>query len=200
MPRLIDYGVRFELIREAILRVCVRDGAAALSMATVAAEMKISVPTLRRTMAYSDALPAMGAAFIERRRHVRRMLNRGKVGWSPLQLVQGALERELPLDDERLHDEVAWAEIVHTFRDDRVAQHLADEHDYRDRLMSDAVEQLSVPAALRPLAIAHLRALHDGLHAALRARRTSVEEARLVLAAHLADLADLASRAPDPVA
>ena len=202
MPRLIDYGVRFEFIREAVLRVCVRDGARALSAAAVAAEMQISVATLRRTMARIEALPALGAGFIMRQRAIRARVNRGRVGLTPVQLAQHILERELPLDEERLHEELAWSQIVHTFRDDDSVRKYWQQHeDDLDAVMSGLAKLLEVPEEVRPREILRLRALHSGLASGICAGRVTADDARAVVQAHVAELASRGSdQAPATVA
>jgi hypothetical protein len=113
MPKLIDYGVRFELMREAVLAIAAREGAQAVSAATVARHMRVSADTIRRSVASPAVLPHMGLELVARRRRVRRLMH-GR-GGQEAGSVEAALTRmqvELPLDDVRLEEARAWASLT----------------------------------------------------------------------------------------
>jgi AcrR family transcriptional regulator len=188
MPKLIDYGVRFELIREAVVRVAARDGSAGVTLERIAAELQMSPSTLRRCLRSPDVLPELGAAKLARDKQYRRFL-RG----NPVRIERGSLEHaryrlwsELPLDEELTEHARAWSELVVHGTGDRIAQ-LRSEHDaLMDALVRDVVQRSGVPTTRHEIEQVRLRALVDGLTAAVcSGRRTSADLERC-LEAHVA--------------
>ncbi len=117
MPKLIDCGVLFDLIREAVVRLAALGGVRAVTLTAVAAYLHVSPSTLRRTLLSPDVLPEMGVAWIERQRQYPRFRGR------PKGMVHGSVEhallvisRELPTDEERLEHERAWRELTFLVR------------------------------------------------------------------------------------
>src|SRR6478735_5772793 len=136
MPRLIDWGVRFELIREGVVRVAARDGGAAVTIASVAAELHVSGSTLRRTLDSSGALPGLGVAWIERLRQYSRHGAIKAFEAGTVDRVVAAIRCELPSNEEELECERAWAELTGVGAAARCRE-LRDEHnEHLDRLMT----------------------------------------------------------------
>lgn len=113
MPKLIDYAVRFELMREAVLAIAARDGAQGVSAATVAKYMGVSADTIRRSVVSPAVLPHMGLELVARRRRVRRLMHgRGGQEAGSLAAALSRLQVELPLDEVRLEEARAWASLT----------------------------------------------------------------------------------------
>ncbi len=100
MPRLIDWGVRYDLIREAVVRIAARDGAGAVTPDTVAAELACSTSTLRRTVVPIQGMSVMGLDWIQRQRVQRTYLRGRPVGSErgSVEYIVSALLIEIPGD------------------------------------------------------------------------------------------------------
>lgn len=124
MPKLIDYGVRFELMREAVVRLAAREGAAAVTLARVATEMNVSSHTLRRALARADALPVLGLGLIERQRRHRWLTTPGprRIGSPALSRANATLALELPLNPARIEETRAWTALTTAFGGEAVAR------------------------------------------------------------------------------
>jgi AcrR family transcriptional regulator len=179
MPRLIDWGVRFELIREAVVRVAARDGVAAVSIASVAAELHVSGATLRRTLDSPDVLPRMGAESLARERRYRRYI-RGRppgVEHGSVEHVVWILVAELPRDEQDLEQQRAWVQLTGTGASKACAELRSRDEDYLDALMPEVLGRLGTLVATRSQQAIRLRALIDGLVAALCREGVSVDDA-----------------------
>jgi len=67
MVRFLDYAVRIEQAREAVLAIVARDGVAALNQVTLAAELGLSLATVKRSISSSRVLPRLGVELLARR-------------------------------------------------------------------------------------------------------------------------------------
>jgi len=201
MPKLIDYGVRFELIREAVLAIAAREGVQAITLARVAEQMQVSADTVRRTIRSPSVLPGLGLELVARRRRVRRLM-RGR-GGHPAGTVEGGVEAllvELPLDDERLEEARAWCSLTasHAGAATDRAVELVREHDHLTRaLVQELVGALALSGEVRDVEAARLHALVEGLTTRCVTGWLSSDEGRRVLEHHVHDLA---SRAVEHVA
>jgi AcrR family transcriptional regulator len=203
MPKLIDYSVRFELIREAVVRVAARDGGRAVDLARIAAELQVSPSTLRRLLRSADVLAETGVVLVARKRQYQRFLRKRPKGVpeGSLAHVRFLLSIELPLDDEEIEWARAWAELTITGTGDCIVQ-LREAHDsYLDGLATKAVTMLAIPTARRELEAIRLRALLDGLTAAACAGRATAEQLEACLETHLSEICPRPSNdtPPSPV-
>ncbi len=176
MPKLIDWGVRYELIREAVVRIAASKGAGGVSFASVAAELHISVSTLRRTLDSPSVLPQMGVSLLARARRQRRYM-RGcphGVERGSVEHVVWTLTSELPIDEEGLEQERAWVQLTGPGAGGACAELRRDDDDYLDALVRSALKRLGTDEASQAI---HLRALLDGLSAARCREALTVEEA-----------------------
>ncbi len=198
MPRLIDYSTRFELIREAVVRIAARSGGSAVTLSSVATEMRMSASTLRRTLRSPDVLPEIGVVWLARQRQQRRFrralplrIERGSIGHA-LWVLWG----ELPRDQEEVDQARAWTELTVVGTSERVARLRRDLDLVLDDEVAQILDVLSIPAADRELEGVRLRALLDGLTAAACRGTADAEQMRASLDAHLRELV---ARAHDPV-
>ena len=192
MPRLIDWGVRFELIREAVVRVAARDGGAAVTIASVAAELHVSGSTLRRTLDSSDVLPGLGAAWIERLRQYSRFGVIKSFEAGTAERVIQAIRCELPSNEEGLERERAWLALAVVGATARCSQ-LRDEHnEHLDRVAAVVVARLVTDEERREFEAMRLRALVDGLIAAICRGSTSLEQMHATFDRHMAELVEQA--------
>jgi hypothetical protein len=178
MPKLIDWGVRYELIREAVVRVAARDGLGGVSLPAVAAELRMSPSTLRRTVEPVDALPQMGAGLLARLRRQRRYLRgcpRGAANGSVEHMVW-VLTAELPTDEEDLAGQRAWFELTGIGADESSAELRRADETYVDALIAGVLAKLGSDETTRIEQSILLRAVLDGLIAA-RCRETVTIEA-----------------------
>lgn len=190
MPKLIDYSLRFELIREAVVRIAARDGGRAVNLATIATEMQVSQSTLRRMLRSTDVLAETGVVWLARNRQRQRFLHKRPKTIQPGSLahVKWVMWKELPLDAEEVEWARAWAELVATGAGVRITELRADHERWLDSLVAEAVAMLAVPVARSGLARVHLRALIDGLTAAVCAGRITPEQLQACLDVHLREI------------
>jgi hypothetical protein len=190
MPKLIDYSARFELMREAVVRIAARDGATGVSLASVAAELNVSTSTLRRTLSSPEVLPEIGVVWLARQRQQRRF-NRGL----PLRLEHGSVAQaqwllwgELPADQEGIDQARAWAELTVVSTSARVVRLRHDRDLFLDEVVAQIIDLLGVPLPSRELEGVRLRALLDGLTAAACRGAVTVDQMRAGLETHLLEL------------
>ncbi|CAL9483165.1 HTH-type transcriptional regulator BetI [Nocardiopsis dassonvillei] len=99
MPKLIDHGHRREEIAEAVWRVILREGVAAVSVRTVAAEAGLAVGSVRHVFPSKAELLefSMSLVYERARSRVERHLGLS----DPRALAEHVLHEFLPLDDTR---------------------------------------------------------------------------------------------------
>jgi len=196
MPRLVDYGARFEFLREAVCAIVARDGVAALSQLSVARELGLSLPSVKRSIRSAAVLPQLGTELALR--HHRQALLR-------LPRSERFVEHDCALDwlmtlvptsEQELVVARAWSALATGYApaDAVVRDHLTAWHE----LLAGGVHaflrtlQHHGAAALEPVEVdteaLRLAALVTGLIAARCAAAASAEEARQVLAGHLRSL------------
>lgn len=81
MPRIVNYADRFDAIREAVYLVTLREGAQAITLPTVAQQLRMSESTVRRLLASATRLPELGLQWVHRRE--RTTLSRAVPGAYP---------------------------------------------------------------------------------------------------------------------
>jgi hypothetical protein len=189
MPKLIDYGVRFELMREAVVRLAAAGGAAAVTLAAVAQEVRLSTDTLRRTLRSPDVLPQLGVEHIARQRRHRDLTTPGLHNPSlpMIERVKRSFELELPLDEDRLVEGRAWIALTRSCALPAVLKHREAHESYLLALAARAVEV--VPEGVRRCEQLRLFALVDGLVAGGCSELLTPEEMTSVLRLHLEGLA-----------
>ena len=190
MPKLIDWGVRFDLMREAIVRIAARDGASAVCLASVAAELQISSSTLRRALSSPDVLPDMGVLWIARQR-VRRTWRRGPQHGTEHGSVEHAiwcLVTEVPMHEEDVERERAWMHLTAAGASERTRKMRAEHDEVVDQLVRGVLVLIGSEAASRDHHATRLRALVDGLTLALCRSSITPEQARECLDAHLREV------------
>lgn len=110
MPKFVEYAERFEEMRQAVLTIALRDGTRHINYPAVAAEVGVSVMTLRRLMPSAIHLPRLGMDLLDRR--ARALLMRSVPGELPPEDPRAAawnlLLRDLPCTAERAEDARAW--------------------------------------------------------------------------------------------
>ena len=197
MPKLIDWGVRFELMREAVVRLAAGGGAGAVTLTAVAAELRVSPSTLRRTLSSPDVLPEMGVAWIARQRQYPRFRGRPKgVEHGSIEHAAWVIRRELPADEGALERERAWRELT-TLDASPGSIELRDDHDaFLDGLVTSVVELVSPHGASNELEAVRLRALMDGLNGAVCRGSITLEAMQTALDRHMSEFG---SRAETPL-
>jgi hypothetical protein len=199
MPKLIDWGLRFDLMREAVVRLAAGSGAGAVTLAAVAAELQVSPSTLRRTLSAPDVLANMGVDYIARQRQYLRFRSRPKgVEHGSIEHVAWVIRRELPTDEEARERERAWRELTTLGASPRSIE-LRDEHAaFLDSLANSVIELLLPCSASKDLEVPRLRALMDGLTSAACRGSITVELMLAVLDRHLSDLVNGVGRPLTP--
>jgi len=196
MPKLIDWGVRFELIREAVVRVAARDGGAAVTIDAVAAELNVSGSTLRRTLASPDVLPHLGVEWIVRLRRYAWFNQETTVERGTLERAFQAVRSELPSDVEELDRERAWAALTVVGASDRVARVREAHDEHLDALVAAVVARLGLERMQGEFEALRLRALMDGLVAAACRDSITPEQMLAVFDRHTSELVE---QAPNPI-
>jgi AcrR family transcriptional regulator len=196
MPKLIDWGARFELIREAVVRVAARGGGAAVTIDAVAAELNVSGSTLRRTLASPDVLPILGVEWILRERNFA-WFNRDKtVERSELARAVAAVRSEMPRDAEDLDRERAWSALTELGASERIAKIRRERDKSLDALVTTLVSRMTTDERRRDFEVLRLRALMDGLVAASCRGYISIEQ---MLATYDRHTDELVAEAPGPI-
>jgi AcrR family transcriptional regulator len=193
MPQVIDYAGRFEQIREAVFVLTLRDGAHAVTMSAVAAEMGVSRSTLCRVLADSSALAWLGREIADRQERTRRLL-------------YGPKPRPEQADWERYFEELAWllpldeisarSAVVrwrlseqYAARDERLREADASRTESLDELVHLVVTACDPDPDSAGRIELLLRALVDGVTARVCRGQLDPDEARELLSSYVAGLA-----------
>jgi|SRR5690625_1713484 len=194
MPKLIDHEERREHIAEAAWRVIVRDGVAAASVRTVAAEAGMSPGALRHIFASQSELLVFALQLVSNRA-VQRMMALPTYP-TPAEMVEALASQLLPLDRERRAEMEVYLALFTAANSDprlhgpRDATHQAMRDGCRD--MIDRLDNGTDldPKADRELEAARLHAVIDGLaaHLVYEPADADTEWARRVLVRHLESL------------
>jgi hypothetical protein len=192
MPQIIDYAGRFEQIREAVHDLVLREGARAVTMDAVAAEMGVSRSTLSRVISHADALPWLGRELVDRKDTTRRLVHgpRHPPGEPEWTARFEELAWLLPLDDTRARFAVVRFRLSEAFgaRDPRLREADAGRAEVIDDLVGALVEALDVASADRAAVVLHLRALVDGVTLRVCRGQLAPADARRVLSSYVTGL------------
>lgn len=196
MPKVVDHEGRRAELAVALWRVALRDGFDAVTVRSVAQESGWSAGALRHYFPDKTRMVLFAVDFVVEAVRQRIGETNEAAGELSPELVQAHLENLLPLDDERRLESEAWFELVTlAHRDAAAAQRRTEVDDLIRGAVESAVAALEQLDALgtgrtRTAETLRLHALLDGLVLQLLARppRLSPQQARDVLARHLADL------------
>ncbi|SCE78481.1 TetR/AcrR family transcriptional regulator [Micromonospora mirobrigensis] len=191
MPKIVDRDARRAELAGALWRVVYRDGAAAATVRSVAAEAGWSPGALRHYFTTQTELLAFAMEHVIDQA-TARFEARTWTGPVP-EVVRQMLEEVLPLDRQRAREAEVWLLLAARTRTDPAAGTLMRRADDGVRRASDlAVRALAAHGSVAPgrdpaLETARLHALLDGLtlHALLHPDLMPPERARAVLADHL---------------
>lgn len=195
MPKVVDHHARRAELAEAMWRVVYRDGAAAATVRSIAAEAGWSPSALRHYFTTQTELLAFAMEHV-----MARATDRFRTGgWTgpPRTVIQAMVEELLPLDQQRSREAEVWMLLAARAPADPVARtRIAAADDGIRRVISLAIAGLAdtgLMAADRDATTeaARLHALVDGLalHALLRPDLMPPERIRAILAHHLDELA-----------
>jgi hypothetical protein len=138
MAPQIPWRDRPQLLRRATFDITLRDGIAALTHPRVAAEMGISLSSIRRWVR-ADRLPRCALEWNVRHRRIRlRDAVRGQ-DWPVHRRAAELLRGDLPLDDERRDEERAWILLTTAYERTGWAR---DEFDHRHRWTTSVIDAL----------------------------------------------------------
>lgn len=137
MPKVVDHDERRELIADALWTVVRRDGYAAVSVRTVAAETGMSTGALRHYFASQDELVAFAMASLMERARARVMEAGARA--TDFEGVLALLEEVLPLDAQRQAESEVWLAFVAASRTDPSLRPLAGEAHRALRGLCDSV-------------------------------------------------------------
>lgn len=184
MPRLIDHAARATEIIEAAWRVLVREGAAAVSVRSVAAEAGLATGSLRRSFPTQAALLA-GCLNLMGERVAIRIAALPTLA-DPVSQGLAQLGETLPLDPtRRVELEVYLALGTAALSDPGLREPYAQIDDGLARLCSHVLGQLRPDAEeIHARQVQHLHALVDGLAAHIL-HGLAPGDAVAVLRAHL---------------
>lgn len=203
MPKLIDHQQRREQIAEATWRVILRDGVAAASVRSVAAEAGVSMGSLRHVFASQSELLVFALQLVID--NVTARVAAMPPHSTTAATVEAVAAEFIPLDRGRRREMEVYLALFSAastnagLRDVRDAAHQALHEACRwmiDRLDNGAD---LAPDADRELETLRLHALIDGLAAHLVYERADAdpEWARQVLVRHIRSLSAPASHPPD---
>lgn len=188
MPKVVDYAIRFECIREAVYDIVLRDGVAAISLAAVAEELSMSESILRRLMASATDLPELGMQWVQRREVTRwRSKDHQLRGTSPAIEGANALLALLPSTDETCADARARRLLLRGFPASGWARSATAE----DQRVLAVLVELAVPPDLdeerRAFESARLTALVIGAREAACTGEITPEDAVSMVRRHLCE-------------
>jgi hypothetical protein len=110
VPKLVDYAVRFDFLREGAFEVVLRQGVAALSRRAVADALGTSVNTVRRLLAEDAHLVSLAADEVDRRRRNGRLSRLRDA--EPVDAAVHLLRKCLPDTEARVAEELVWLRLV----------------------------------------------------------------------------------------
>jgi hypothetical protein len=198
MPQIIDYVGRFEQIREAVVALTLREGARAVKMDSVAAEMGVSRSTLCRILSHAEALPWLGRELVDRQERTRRFLHgpKHRPGEPDWQAHFEELAWLLPLDRASAESATVRWRLSEAFGPDdaRLREADASRAEVLDDLVSRLVAASKVKSADRARVEAQLRALVDGVTLRVCRGLLTPDDARTVLGSYVAGLVDADDR------
>jgi AcrR family transcriptional regulator len=197
VPKVVDHEGRRGELALALWRVALRDGFEAVTVRSVAQESGWSAGALRHYFPDKTQMVLFAIDFVVEA--VRQRIGEANAAAGELspELVQAHLEQLLPLDDERRLESEAWFTLVAlAHRDPAAARRRTEVDDLIRGAVESAVAALAELHALGPgrtpqTETARLHALLDGIVLQLLADppRLTPQQARALLARHLADLA-----------
>ncbi|ABP54731.1 TetR/AcrR family transcriptional regulator [Salinispora tropica] len=195
MPKIVDHDARRAELAEAMWRVVYRDGVAAATVRSIAAEAGWSPSALRHYFATQADLLVLAMEHVIAKATERFAAE----SWTgpPREVAQQALEEFLPLDRQRRRAAEVWLWLTSHAQVDAAAQvRLREADDGVRRVVDVAVEALAAAGLVARGADlgaekARLHALLDGLtlHALVRTELMPPHRVRALLAGHLDSLA-----------
>jgi hypothetical protein len=192
MPQIIDYVGRFERIREAVVSLTLREGARAVKMDRVAAEMGVSRSTLCRILSHAEALPWLGRELVDRQERTRRFLHgpKHRPGEPDWQAHFAELAWLLPHDEVSAEGAIVRWRLSEAFGADdaRLREADASRAEAVDVLVSRLVAASEVEPVDRAGVEAQLHALVDGVTVRVCRGLLTPEDARTVLSSYVAGL------------
>ena len=198
MPKVVDHERRRAELSEALWRVALRDGFDAVTVRSVAQEAGWSAGALRHYFPDKAEMVLFAVDLIVgmAQDRVREMHAVGNEVPTP-DALQEHLEQLLPLDPPRRVESEVWFALVTLARSDlRLARRRQEIDDMIRGSVDSVVMVLDQIGRLGPgrdqtVESRRLHALMDGLVIQLTAEppRLTADEARAVMARHLADLA-----------
>ena len=199
MPRLVDHEERRAHLLTALRRIVDRDGAAAISIRTVAAEAQVSKSAIAHY--FPSRLSLLAGAAEQMNGEVRAKLRRLDLDDGALSTAVEAVMAAIPDSRARLNQSEVWLLLISERRTDPAARELAADLDERVRSGVFAALQrwtrsgLAHPSRDLDLEAWRLHALIDGL--SLHTLHEPVEyppsRIREVVTSHLGELAHAAA-------
>jgi DNA-binding transcriptional regulator YbjK len=197
VPKVVDHDERRELLADALWRVVRRDGFAAVSVRSVAAEAGWSTGSLRYYFSTQDELVTFAMESL-----LQRVRTRIEAAGRTVRDMDGAvalLEEALPMDSHRRAESEVWLAMASASRTDPRLRQLADQAHRGLRTLCEGVVRLVVAlegAQSRPgldlqRETDRLHALLDGLavHGTMHPRQLPRARISAALRAHVLDLA-----------
>lgn len=198
MPKVVDHDRRRAELSEALWRVALRDGFDAVTVRSVAQEAGWSAGSLRHYFPDKAEMVLFAVDLVVGMAQERvRELHAGGEATPTAETLQEHLEQLIPLDAARRVESEVWFSLVTLARSDlRLARRRQEVDEAIRGSVESVVMVLDEIGSLgsgrdQALESRRLHALLDGLVIQLTADppRLSPDEARAILAGHLADLA-----------
>ena len=199
MPKLIDYRGRIDQIREAVFEITLRDGPSAISLPAVAAELQLSVSSLRRTLRSAHDLPRLGLQWVETRQrmHLFDRLSREVRASDALRRAADSLLSRLPSTEAKADELRVWRSLIEAHAGSDWARTARTDRDRSlDRTAQLLVGCLELADEESQYEHERLRALLEGVTTLVCDGRLAPEVAASTFQRHLADLI-LAHRGAD---
>ena len=196
VPKVVDHQQRRDEITDALWRVVRRDGVAAASVRTVAAEAGWSTGAIRHYFSSQDELMAFAMTTLNERARARvqeRIAGVDPGSFDPDAVVE-VLGEVLPLDAQRKAESEVWLALLASARTDERLRALADEaHRSLRGLCEGIVRHITADGDQEVDLVLETDRLHglvDGLavHGTMYPRQMPRTRLRAAVRAHITDL------------
>lgn len=190
MPKIVAYASRFDCIREAVYTTALRDGAQAITLPAVAAEMAVSVSSVRRLLSSAVHLPALGMDWVDRHTRTRRLASFHREYPIDQAWATGvnALFLELPTTGAYRDDAIVWQRLTLGFESHDWSRRARGEQQLLLATHADRSIPAGLPAPEREYEAMRLMSLVIGATDAVCSGAIRPDECHRLVRRHLDDL------------
>lgn len=158
---MVNYVERINDVRRSVYELTLRDGPAAISHPAIAADLRMSLSTLKREVPHATDLPLLGFQWVDRR-------GRGAGRWDRVRELAAAAPRVraveqlldlLPSTDALAQDARVWRSLTTCFSTQTWARAAVTDRQLGLAILVDTVVPDSLDPTRRAFEVAHLTCL-----------------------------------------